>query len=221
MSDTPHPLVIDGHRYWFVNGRLRPFIAGGATEDAPPAADDPSTPPADDMPADAPADQPPADLSAEVEKWKAMARKHEGNAKANAEAARKLAEIEDAAKSEAERLAEQATKAEQRATQAETALARLRVASSKGLPPELADRLVGSTEEELAEDADRLLTLVKPSDGTPPKPTGSADTGPQGAPPSNTPTLQQQIADAQKAGDHKRVIALNSQLLAQVAVGDS
>jgi hypothetical protein len=39
---------------------------------------------------------------------------------------------------------------------------------------------VGSTEEELAEDADRLLALVKPNDGTPPKPNGSADTGPQG-----------------------------------------
>jgi len=152
-------------------------------------SDTPPTEPTPEAEPDTPPDTPPSDkdLAAEVDKWKAMARKHEGAAKANADAARKLAEIEDAAKSEAERLADQATKAEQRATRAETALARLRVAASKGLPPDLADRLVGATEEELAEDADRLMALVKPTDGTPPKPAGSADTGPQGAPDPSKP----------------------------------
>jgi hypothetical protein len=116
-----------------------------------------------------------------------MARKHEKTAKANADAAAKLAAIEDAAKSEAERLAEQAAQAEQRAAQAEIALARLRVAAAKGLPADLAERLVGTSEDELAEDADRLLTLVKPPEGAPSRPAGSADNGPQGAPDPSKP----------------------------------
>jgi hypothetical protein len=43
------------------------------------------------------------DLTAEVEKWKALARKHEGTAKANAEAARRLSDLEEASKSETEK----------------------------------------------------------------------------------------------------------------------
>lgn len=42
---------------------------------------------------------------------------------------------------------------------------RLKVASDKKLPPELADRLIGSTPEELATDADRLLAFLKPASG--------------------------------------------------------
>ncbi len=38
---------------------------------------------------------------------------------------------------------------------------RLRVATSKGLPLELVDRLRGESEEEIAKDADGLLALVK------------------------------------------------------------
>ena len=39
---------------------------------------------------------------------------------------------------------------------------RLQVATAKKLPAELAERLQGSTPEELAQDADRLLALLKP-----------------------------------------------------------
>jgi len=47
---------------------------------------------------------------------------------------------------------------------------RLRVATSKGLPLELVERLRGETEEEIAKDADGLLALVKEpqSRGLPP-----------------------------------------------------
>lgn len=51
------PVTIDGYRYWMVNGRLRPFIAGGSGEDPggePPAA--PVNPPAEP----APGGEPPA-----------------------------------------------------------------------------------------------------------------------------------------------------------------
>lgn len=136
----------------------------------------PTDPPAD-PPADPPTDPPAIDPTDEVAKWKAMARKHEAAAKANADAATKLAEIEAANKTQAEKDAEAKTAAEQRAVAAETALARLKVAASKGLPSELADRLQGANEQEMAEDADRLLEVMKPT--TPPPP-GSADGGPQG-----------------------------------------
>lgn len=112
-----------------------------------------------------------------VKKLREENAKHRTEAKANAEAAKRLAEIEEANKTEAQKLADAATAATQRAAAAETALARLKVASAKGLPSELADRLQGANEQEMAEDADRLLEVMKPN--TPPPP-GSADGGPQG-----------------------------------------
>ncbi len=46
---------------------------------------------------------------------------------------------------------------------------RLEVAMKKGLPPELAARLTGETQEQLEKDADALLPLLKPrSPGVPP-----------------------------------------------------
>lgn len=59
------------------------------------------------------------DLAAELAKWKAMARKNEQAAKQNAKAAAKLAEIEEAGKSELERAQAAAAEAEQRAKAAE------------------------------------------------------------------------------------------------------
>lgn len=45
---------------------------------------------------------------------------------------------------------------------------RLKIATDKKLPVELASRLIGETEEELAADADRLLALLKPATPTSP-----------------------------------------------------
>lgn len=104
---------------------------------------------------------------AEVAKWKALARKHEEQAKANADAARRLQEIEDAKKSELEKLTEAQTAAERRAAEAEQRALRLEVAAEKGLTPAQAKRLVGATKEELEADADELLaSFLPPSDGT-------------------------------------------------------
>lgn len=97
--------------------------------DDPPADPPPADPPAPeptDEPSDTDAEPDPddkgkpaeKDLSAEVAKWKALARKHEGNAKTNAAAAKKLSEIEDANKTEAERLAAAKDAAEARAVAA-------------------------------------------------------------------------------------------------------
>ncbi|MFI9244152.1 hypothetical protein ACIGXF_16540 [Streptomyces sp. NPDC053086] len=71
----------------------------------------------------------------------------------------KLKEFEDRDKTEAQKLAERATAAEQSAAVAQSELMRFRVAADKKLPAELADRLQGSTPEEMAADADKLLAL--------------------------------------------------------------
>jgi hypothetical protein len=114
-------------------------------------------------------EQPPG--ADDIRKMQAALRK----ANREAEATRtKLKQYEDRDKTEMEKVAERATEAERRAQQAETALQRIRVATTKGLPPELADRLQGADEREMAADADRLLALVRPRNGT------SVPKGPQG-----------------------------------------
>jgi hypothetical protein len=103
------------------------------------------------------------DLTSEIEKWKALARKNEQRAKENATAAQKLAEIENANKTELEKLTERAAAAEARAAQIELAATRNEIALEKGLTPSQAKRLVGSTRDELAADADELLADLKVS----------------------------------------------------------
>lgn len=121
-------------------------------------ATEPSTPPAEPA---TPADPPkPAEPD-----WKALARQWETRAKENKSAADKLAEIEAANQTEAEKAAAKAAAAEERATQAELRALRLEVAAEKGLTPAQAKRLVGSTREELEADAAELLDTFKA--GTP------------------------------------------------------
>jgi gamma-glutamyl:cysteine ligase YbdK (ATP-grasp superfamily) len=93
------------------------------------------------------------DWKAEAEKWKAMARKHEGQAKTNAEAARRLADLEDANKSETQKLADKAAVAEKRAAEAEVKAARYEVASRLGIHSNHLKYLSGSTAEEIEEAA--------------------------------------------------------------------
>lgn len=113
----------------------------------------------DDTPKDPSGDEPkdPTDWKAEAEKWKAHSRKHEGQAKANADAAKRLQEIEDEKKSEIEKLTERTKAAEAKADAAEREVGRLRIALRKGLTETQAKRLVGDTDEELESDADELL----------------------------------------------------------------
>ena len=66
-------------------------------------------------------------------------------------------EIEQASKSEIEKVAEKATAVERERDQAQSRLNRLEVALEKGLSPSQAKRLVGDTREELEADADELL----------------------------------------------------------------
>lgn len=109
-----------------------------------------------------------------VEKLRKESAKYRTEAKANADAAARLAALEESQKTETQRLQDErdALKAERDAVRGE--VLRARVALTKGLSAELADRLRGATEDELSEDADRLLALLKPSG---PAPFGDVDQG--------------------------------------------
>lgn len=155
--------------------------------------DTPTTPPADSPQQDPPAGDPPApdtgaeppsgdggdggDLAAEVEKWKALARKHEARAKQSHAAEQKLQELEDAKKSELEKATARADRAERARDEALARVMRAEVAARKGLTAEQAKRLQGNTEEELEADADELLAAFKPAD----KPSQDKPTGDRGA----------------------------------------
>jgi hypothetical protein len=84
----------------------------------------------------------------------------------------KLAELEDAGKSEVERTRNQLQRETQRAEAAEARVAelertgaRLRIAEEVGLPLELADRIQGDDDRGMRADAKRLLDLTAPADG--------------------------------------------------------
>lgn len=121
--------------------------------------------------------------------WKHQSRKWEGTAKAAPTpeeietlrtAAAELATRKAADMSETERLQAEAAaaKAEAEAAKATAAtakfeLTRTQVAAAKGLTPEQAARLQGSTKEELEADADALKALFTPAGG------GQQPRGPQ------------------------------------------
>lgn len=116
------------------------------------------------------------DWKAEAEKWKALSRKHEGQAKSNADAATELQKIKDAGKSEVEKLTDQLAKATKDGEGAVARALRLEVAMAKGLTAAQAKRLVGSTKEELEADADELLSTFKPADTAGPSDTDDEPT---------------------------------------------
>ena len=97
-----------------------------------------------------------------VDRLRKEAAKYRTEAKANADAAARLAALEESQKTETQKLIEErdALKAERDSLHASAM--RAQVALAKGLAPELAERLRGNTEDELSEDADRLLALVQP-----------------------------------------------------------
>ena len=118
-----------------------------------------------------------------VDFWKQKAREQEKRAKDNADAAKRLAEIEEASKTEAQKAADRLAAAEKAATEASSSLARLEVALAKGLTPSQAKRLVGSTREELEADADELLKDI----GDAARPRAPKPDPTQGRVPNGTP----------------------------------
>lgn len=150
---------------------------------------DNETKPDDNPPEPKPQDDPPKPNDDGTD-WVAEARKWEKRAKDNSDAAARLKELEDAQKSEADKLKERIAELEPTAKEA----ARLRVALDKGLTAKQARRLSGETEEELSADADDLLEdLGTPKPKVPERPKGPDD----GGKPSDTdPPDMSKLADS-------------------------
>lgn len=91
-----------------------------------------------------------------VAKLRAESARYRTEAKANADAAKRLAEIEDAQKTEAQKAAEQLQALQQENARLQAEALKAQVAASKGVP---ADLLSGTTEDELNAAADRLLAF--------------------------------------------------------------
>jgi hypothetical protein len=155
------------------------------------------------------APNPDKDWEAEAKKWKTLARKHEQNAKANSGAADKLTELEEAGKSEQQKLSDKLAEAERRARDAELKADRLEVAITKGLDEAQSKRLmtatkrlVGATKEEIEADADDFLpSFMGASAGdqdtkTPPAPTPQQRLKGGGDPTTESvPDIRQIVAD--------------------------
>lgn len=102
--------------------------------------------------------------------------------------ARKAQEIEEAGRSDLEKLTARAEKAEREHAETVAKALRLEVAFEKGLTPAQAKRLVGASREDLEADADEILRdfpALKP-DG---RPKGNADLGGREKAPPTDPRL--------------------------------
>lgn len=105
--------------------------------------------------------------------------------RADAEKAARLDALEESQKTELQRLTEDRDAHKRRGDEFELALARYEVALEKGLSRTQAKRLVGSSRDELAADADELLEDLaaakqkqpkpNPAQGAGEAPTGSGD----------------------------------------------
>lgn len=121
---------------------------------------------------------------AEATKYQSLMRKQEERAKANAEKAKRLDELEEQSKTEVQKLQDALAAAEKRATEAEQKVAdrdakdaltkeRDEVAKAKGLSSSL---LRGSSREEYEQHADELIAAgIKPV--TAPSADGQGDAG--------------------------------------------
>ena len=104
------------------------------------------------------------DWKAEARKWESRAKENLASAKTNESAAQRLAEIEEAQKTEAQKAQERVEAAEKRAAELEQRSLRAEVAAVKGVPASL---LSGSTQADLEASADALLEFrgeKKPAD---------------------------------------------------------
>lgn len=134
----------------------------------------------------------------------------------------KARELEDAQKTEQQRLADQLAAAQQEAATYRGQALRMKVATEKGVPAALVGRLQGSTEEELAADADALLAAFPQT--APVQPAGQRAPiealRPGSLPNTPEPTLAEHIAAAEAKGDFAEAMRLKSQQLAGLWLGN-
>lgn len=192
------------------------------TVPTPPA--DPPTPPAADPPTPVEPTEP-KDWQAEAEKWQKFSRQNEQRAKDNAAAAKRLGEIEDAAKSDAEKLTEKLAAAEERATKANKRAVSAQIkAMATGRFADAGDAVDALGGDFLAADGqiDDAAIEAALTDLLERKPHWKAETGPrtprpdpsQGPRPGGTVGVEDQIREATAKGDWKTVLSLQNSKLA-------
>ncbi|MBY6385472.1 hypothetical protein HG717_16355 [Rhodococcus erythropolis] len=140
--------------------------------------------------------------------WKAMSRKHEAEAKKNRDAAAELEKIRSKNRTAEEKAAKEAADAKADAEAARAEAARERAARKYGLSDEDLDFLDGTPADKFDARAKALSERIKAA-----APAGKSGL-PAGGAQEKAP-LEQQIAEAQKARDFTRVIALKQQLAAR------
>lgn len=97
----------------------------------------------------------------DVTDWKAEARKWEARSKENSAAAARLAELEEAQKTEHQKLTERAEKAERELAEARQESLRSRILADHGIPTDLAHLVAGATEDDLQKAAQSVQKLLK------------------------------------------------------------
>lgn len=115
--------------------------------------------PADEQTTDAPAQE--TDWKAQARRWEDRAKANRAEADANKAAAERLAQIEDEAKTEAQRLTDRLSQSEQRATAAERDLERMRVIAKHAVPEEYQDLIQGADTAALEASAQKVAGLIK------------------------------------------------------------
>lgn len=104
---------------------------------------------------------------ADRDKWKTLSRNHESKAKANADAAAKLAQFEESQKSEQQRLTERLASAEVELAQYRTREVRTAAAVQAGLSPDMAEYLTEVEPERALAQAKKLAERMKPAEPKP------------------------------------------------------
>lgn len=107
------------------------------------------------------APEPTVDLQAEVDKWKALSRKNEQRAKDNAQKAQKYDEIQEAAKTEQEKLQDQLAQAQNAITERDAKLARLEAVRKYALTDTDAEILAVVPADKVDEVASQLAAKTE------------------------------------------------------------
>jgi hypothetical protein len=105
------------------------------------------------------------DHEAEARKWKDLARKHETTAKANADAAKRLAALEDGQKTEAQKLQDTLAEREVELATLRTETARHKAGAEAKLDPSLWEFITASDPAEALEQAKRLVKATAAGGG--------------------------------------------------------
>ncbi|AHH20849.1 putative bacteriophage protein [Nocardia nova SH22a] len=146
-------------------------------------------------------------LQAEANKWQALSRKNEARAKENADKAQKYTEIEEANKTEVQRLTDRVQKAETELQQARTLALRAEKSASTGVPMAL---IPSGTEDEMdsaiaAYQGALSAALNSRNAQTPPAAPANLVTAPEGS----TKVKQLTRADLQSMSPQEIVQAKN------------